>query len=323
MDELLIMLRNVLMFIALALPGFILVKTELIKKEQSEPLAKLLIYIGLPMLIFNGVVNNVTIDGSSMLAIGIVALIGLIYQLATFFATRPLTVMEKNEKTRGMMRFSAAFNNNGFLGIPLAMAVFGGGSPVVTVLIVINIMTNILLYTLGIYLVSGDKSKISWKKAFLNPVLIAFLIGLAVNLIDVKTYVPEIVSFSTHFSNIVTPLSMIVLGMKLGGIKFTSILSSKKLYYVAALKLIVFPIIIVAALIAIKIATGGVIINDSVVLGAFIAFAVPTAGLASTFADCFDGDTDNAVIFTLGTTILSVVTIPVLYWVICVILGSL
>ena len=323
MDELLIMLRSVLMFIALALPGFILVKTELIKKEQSEPLAKLLIYIGLPMLIFNGVVNNVTIDGASMLVIGIAASIGLIYQLATFFATRLLTAMEKNEKTRGMMRFSAAFNNNGFLGIPLAMAVFGGGSPVVTVLIVINIMTNILLYTLGIYLVSGDKSKISWKKAFLNPVLIAFLIGLAVNLIGVKTYVPEIVSFSTHFSNIVTPLSMIVLGMKLGGIKFTSVFKSAKLYYVAALKLILFPIMIVAVLIALKTATGGAIIDDSVVLGAFIAFAVPTAGLASTFADCFDGDTDNAVIFTLGTTILSVVTIPVLYWITCVILGSL
>ena len=44
------------------------------------------------------------------------------------------------------------------------------------------------------------------------------------------------------------------------------------------------------------------------------AFAMPTAGLASTFADGFNGDTENAVAFTLGTTILSILTIPTLYW---------
>ena len=315
------MLRNVLVFIALALPGFILVKTKLLKSEQSEPLAKLLIYVGLPMLIFNGVVNNVTIDSASMAMIGLVALIGFIYQIVTFFGTRPLTVMEKKEKTRGMMRFSAAFNNNGFLGIPLAMAVFGSESQVLMVLIVINIVTNILLYTLGIYLVSGDKSKISWKKALLNPVLIAFIIGFIVNIIGLKTYVPEISTFSIHFSNIVTPVSMTVLGMKLGGVKFLSLFGSWKMYYVSALKLIVFPIVIVAILIVIKLMAGVNVINDNIVIGAFIAFGMPTAGLASTFADCFNGDMENAVVFTLGTTILSVLTIPALYWIICAVSG--
>ena len=321
MDELLIMLRSVLVFIALALPGFILVKTELLKKEQSEAMAKLLVYVGLPMMIFTGMVNNVAIDATTLKLIGCVALTGLIYQLATFFVTKPLTMMEKNEKTRGMMRFSAAFNNNGFLGIPLAMAVFGSGSEVITVLIVINIVTNVLLYTLGIYLVSGDKDKISWKKALINPVLIAFILGVIANLVDIKTRVPEVVTFSTHFSNVVTPVSMTVLGMKLGGTKLTSLLRSWKLYYVSALKLIVFPAVIVAALIAIKSVFGESIINLSVVMGAFIAFGMPTAGLASTFADCFGGDTENAVVFTLGTTIFSITTIPLLYWLVCSVTG--
>ena len=45
----------------------------------------------------------------------------------------------------------------------------------------------------------------------------------------------------------------------------------------------------------------------------FLALAMPTAGLASAFADQHKGDTENAVIFTLGTTVLSVATIPLLY----------
>ena len=55
-------------------------------------------------------------------------------------------------------------------------------------------------------------------------------------------------------------------------------------------------------------------IDSDMVIGVFIAFAMPTAGLASTFSDSFNGDTENAVIFTLGTTVLSVLTIPALYW---------
>ncbi len=55
-------------------------------------------------------------------------------------------------------------------------------------------------------------------------------------------------------------------------------------------------------------------IGSDAVLGFFIGLAMPTAGLASVFADQYGGDTENAVILTLGTTVLSIVTIPVLYW---------
>ena len=109
-----------------------------------------------------------------------------------------------------MMRFSAVFSNNGFLGIPLAMAVFGTGSTVL---------------------------------------------------------------------------------------------------------LVVFPVVITALLFAVKGISG--YIDGNIIVGTFIAFAMPTAGLASTFSDQFNGDTDNAVAFTLGSTLLSIATIPGLYALLC------
>jgi predicted Na+-dependent transporter len=54
-------------------------------------------------------------------------------------------------------------------------------------------------------------------------------------------------------------------------------------------------------------------IEDNMIFGFLIALAMPTAGLSSTFSDQYDGDTENAVVFTLGATILSVLTIPILY----------
>lgn len=314
MEALLSMFKNVVLFVALAVPGYLLVKTKMLNSAHSGVLSKLLMYVGMPFLILSGTVNNISFSKELIITVALVAVIGIAFTFAMFFVSRPVSAMEKNEKTNGMMRFCMTFSNNGFLGIPLAVAVFGANSPVMTVLVILNIITNILMYTLGVYLVSGDKSKISLKKAFLNPVLIAFVIGIILNLLKVNTYVPEISTFSSHFSGLVTPLSMTILGMKMAEIKFVSLFKSWRMYYVCALKLILFPCVIVALLLVAK-RFGASMFDANVILGFFIAFAMPTAGLASTFADGFGGDTENAVSMTLGTTVLSILTIPVLYWI--------
>ena len=313
MEEFVIMLRNVLMFVALAIPGFLLVKAKRVMPKQSDVLSKLLVYLALPFMVFSGVVKNLTFDGDSLLMLGAIALIGMAVILGMFFVSAPLVKMEKNPKTKGIMRFCAMFANNGFLGVPLAYAVFGSDSPVFTVLIVVNIINNVLLYTLGAYLATGDKKNISVKKAFLNPVLVAFVLGCVCNLLGVGKAVPEVKTFSDYFSNIVTPISMTVIGMKLGAISFRTLFSSKKLYYVSFLRLVLFPVVITAAMLAIKPILGNLPAME-MILGMFVAFSMPSASLAVTFADEFGGDTENAVIFSLGTTVLSVVTIPTLYW---------
>ncbi len=318
MDALIIMLRNVILFVALAIPGYLLVKTGTLKQEQSGALSKLLMYVGMPFLILSGTITNLNFGKEFLLLLGVVVLIGVAYIFAMFFLTKPLTAMEKEEKTRGMMRFCATFANNGFIGIPLAVAVFGASSPVMTVLIILNIITNILMYTLGIYLISGDKSKISLKKAFLNPVLIAFIVGIVLNLVKITELIPEVSTYSDHFKGLVTPISMTILGMKMGALKMRSLFVSKKMYYVSLLRLVIFPAAIVALLFALRPLLP--IVDEAMILGVFVAFAMPTAGLASAFADSFDGDTENAVGMTLGTTILSIATIPVLYWLICLFL---
>ena len=314
MGALLIMLKNVVLFVTLALPGYLLVKAKVLDSQHSGVLSKLLMYVGMPFLILSGTVNNISFDKALIIKLILTSAVGIVFTFAMFFLSKPITAMEKSEKTRGMMRFCMAFSNNGFLGIPLAVAVFGADSPVMTVLVILNIITNILMYTLGVYLVSGDKSRISLKKAFLNPVLIAFIVGVVLNLMKVNTYIPEISTFSSHFSGLVTPLSMTILGMKMAEIRFVSLFKSPRMYYVCSMKLVVFPCIILALLLAAK-HLGAGIVDDSIILGFFIAFAMPTAGLASTFADGFGGDTENAVSMTLGTTVLSIFTIPIIYWV--------
>jgi predicted permease len=252
---------------------------------------------------------NVSFSGEFVGSIVMIGIFGMLFTVGIFFLSKFLIVKGDEEKRQGMMRFCMVFSNNGFLGLPLAKAVFGE-SPIVTYVIILNIITNILMFTLGVYLISGDKDAISLKKAFLNPVLLAFIAGIGLNLLNIKSYVLEVVTFSTHFSNVVTPLSMTILGIKMAGVKFSALFTSWRMYFVSGMKLIVFPALGVGILFALKLVLK---IDDNMIVGFLIALAMPTAGLASTFSDQHDGDTENAVVFTLGTTILSILTIPILY----------
>ena len=155
MSEFVIMLRNVLLFVALAIPGYILVKTRLMGEKSSGVLSKLLTYLGMPFLILSSTLN-ISFTGEFAIKIVLVGLAGVVFTVLFFLLSALLIKNKEDEKRKGMARFCMVFSNNGFLGIPLAKAVFGD-SPVVTYLIILNIITNVLMFTLGVYLISGDK----------------------------------------------------------------------------------------------------------------------------------------------------------------------
>jgi predicted permease len=95
------------------------------------------------------------------------------------------------------------------------------------------------------------------------------------------------------------------------GISFITIFKNKPNYVVCLAKLVVFPIIGIALALLFTLLLPDEKFN--LAMCSLICFATPTPALASTFGDQYGGDTENAVIYTLGTTILSVITIPLLY----------
>lgn len=316
MDAFIIMLKNVLVFLLLTLPGLILIKTKMLKKEHSGAFSVLLLYVGLPFLILNNTLN--VVFNKELLRVLLVATaVGVAFTLGFFFLTKPLTRCEKNAKTRGMMRFCMIFPNSGFLGIPLVAAIFPTRPLVMTALIIVNIITNTMMYTFGVYLITGDKKAMNVKKAVGNPVLIAFVIGLVLNLSGVRARLPELSDYAEYLGSIVTPISMVILGMKLGEVSFRALCLSWKTYYVAFVKLLMIPVLVTACVWALNLVFP---IGADAVIGIFVAFAVSTAVGGISFADHYKGDTENAVALTLGNTILSVITLPSLYSLLCMIL---
>ena len=311
MDAFFVMLKNVIIFVLLAVPGYLLVKGKILTTKESGVISKVLTWVGLPFMILTSVLK-VEFSGSFALELGAVVLIGVAITFLTLFLATLLCKGEKDSKKNGMMRFGMIFANNGFLGIPLATAVFLNTRPeVVAFLVVLNIMNNLMLFSLGISLVSCDKSNVRLKKLLVNPVLISFVLSMLLNISGVAAKLPAIGEYSSYFSGIVTALSMLVLGIKLADVPFAKLFLSGRMYYISFVRLIAFPVLTVAIMFLLRACLP---ISDEMILGVFIAFVMPTAGLASTFADQYQGDTEGAVTYTLGSTILSVGVIPLLYW---------
>lgn len=310
MEEFFVMLKNVLIFIALAIPGYILVKTKILSAKDSSVLSKLLLYIGVPFLILSSTID-IKFHRQSIEQILITAVIVLIGLISSFFISKPLSKIEKEKQQQGVTRFSYVFPNNGFIGIPLAMALFSEvNSLIVSLVVVANIITNEMIIIIGSYAISGDRKHISFKGILTNSVLIAFVIGIIVNLTNVCEYVPEISTYSQHLKGLVVPISMTIIGMKFAEIDIKGLFINKKLYFVSFIRLIVFPMTIVAVLILFKTFLP---IHHDIIIAIFIAFSMPIAALAPTFADKFNIDSTKSVVYVLGTTLFSVITIPLLY----------
>lgn len=309
METFIIILKNVIIFVLLAVPGCILVKTKLIKREAAGVLSSILMYAGMPFLVVNGVLKvSFTQEMIRLVLYAFAA--GIIFHVLLICISKPLTLGFAGEGGAGVERFCMIFANNGFLGIPLVSAVFGEGSGALMCVIVINLVTNITMYTAGETVMAGERRKFRLKKVLLNPLLIAFAAGIILNVTGVASVIPETVTFTGYFANIVTPLSMTVIGIQMAGISFKKMLKQARLYYVSLIKLVITPLFIFAVLNLLRGALG---LTEEFIYGAFIAFAVPTAGLAPVYAGMYKKDEESAVCYTMGSTVLSVATIPLLF----------
>ena len=312
MDQFKFMLIKVIMFVLLAIPGYLLVKTKRLKSTDSHSLSTILLYIGLPFMVFVSTLG-LELTTQTIIDILLVTLIFIVAEIMLAYLSRAFSKFESLQDQRRMARFCMMFPNNGFIGIPLAAALFPIGHPLFAVVAysgVLNVLTNVTWPTFGTYMLTGDKKHISAKGLLTNFVLIAFVLGIVLNLLKVSTKIPEVLEYSNHFKGIVVAISMTILGMKFADIQINKLFVSKKIYYVSLVRLLLSPIIIVGALLLLRLA---VYISDQVIVATYIAFAMPTAAMSPTIADKYNIDSENSVLYTLGTTLFSVITIPVLY----------
>ncbi len=107
------------------------------------------------------------------------------------------------------------FNNCGNLGLPLAILAFGdaGLAPAVVLLIV----TNLLYFSFGIYIVSRE---VNWRDVVLSPTILASVAGLIVSLFHIP--IPLVVATPIDMlGDALIPVMLFTLGIRLVDVKLS------------------------------------------------------------------------------------------------------
>ena len=142
------------------------------------------------------------------------------------------------------------------------------------------------------------------KKVFVNPASFAVLIGLALLLTHAR--LPGQVSGMIELiGRMATPMCMVVLGMRLATVPLKSMFTSRLQYMAVGLKLIVFPLLTLALCSVLP-------LERDFGRGVYVISCVPVGNLVLSFAEMLGEGQDVAANVVLLSTLMSMVTIPVM-----------
>ena len=144
----------------------------------------------------------------------------------------------------------------------------------------------------------------SMLKKLLSPSIIAIAIGLICFLFQLM--VPKVVYQAvSYIANINTPFAMLIAGVTIGRTSIFKLIKKYRIFYVALIKLILIPILLLFIY-------SRFAIDEMVLITAIIMAAAPSATIGILFAIKYEKDSVLAAeIFTV-TTLLSAFTIPFL-----------
>lgn len=278
-------------------------KKGIITFELNNGLINILLNIALPFMVISSFMF--TFDESIKSNVVKAFFYSLITYLILITVSYILVLPIKGDK-KTIIHFSNVFTNTGYIGFPVLNAIYGPEGVVYGS--IFNMFFVLFLWTYGVFLFKGKNEKGELKKEIIktlsNPSIIAVEIGVGIMVLELK--IPDILFTSIKSVGSITgPLSMIIVGAILSKVKFRDHLKDWTLYYGIATKLIILPAVLYII---------SILINDrSIVPNAVIIIAsMPAASMTSIFAESYNKEKDYAAIIVLTTTILSLITIPLL-----------
>ena len=294
METTLILLQQVLIIFLLAAIGFIAYRANKISNEGSSSIGNMLIYISLPAVIIKGFL----VEKTSERMLGL--LISMLF--AAVILGICIIVSRLCFKNDAIASFGASFSNPGFFGIPLITAILDDGA--VFYVAPFIALLNLLQWSYGVSLLTGNKSGLKAKKVLTAPFMIAIAIGLILFFTGLTLPVP-IAKTLDFCARLNTPLAMFAVGIYLAQCSFKEMIKHKKLYIISIVRLILIPLITFAILTIIP----GV--NNDIRYAILISAACPVGSNLAVYAQLYDKDYTYAVEAVAISTILSVITIPV------------
>lgn len=331
---------SVLLLIAMAVPGYLLVKTKMLPEKAITYLSVLLLYVSQPFLSIRSflevsytpqlAINLAVVFGVSMLAQGVIfgvmwlilrrrfddpaqsaALIAEGYIGGNSYTNEPALTAEIDRCVKGRANravlLASAFGNVGFFGVPVLQFLFPDAHDAIAYSAVFIVSLNLMGWTVGSYVLTGDKRHVSLKRALVNPQTVTLVISLPLFFAGVsESDLPETVNtIIGYLADMTAPLCMIILGMRFALAPLVQLFKDYRVYIASFVKILVFPLMVYLVLMPFE-------MDEMLRVSLVLLSGMPAATINLNLAELYGADQTTAANSILMSTVLSIVTIPVL-----------
>lgn len=226
--------------------GYFCNKKGILPSEVETPLVNLLVLITCPCMILSSLSSRTLEPGTlpkTLLVMGVSVAYFIVAPLIALFLTRFLKHTPREDL--GIMMVIMTAINSGFMGFPLTKSIFG--DDIFFLIVIQNIVLNIYFYSLAIIQINYGHSQSSnigaALKSIINPNIIAAVAGLLILFTQIKLPGP-VLEFLQMVGDVTTPLSMLVVGMRLAKSKLGDMLKNRDLIFSSLINTIAMPVII-------------------------------------------------------------------------------
>ena len=303
-------ITSIIPIIAIIVLGYILQVKGWFGDAFGPNLSRLIMNVALPASIFVSVMKYLTLDKLISLSGG------LLYTFVAFIlgyivAYIAVVVFKIRPGRRGTMINTFVNANTIFIGLPLNVALFGDQA--LPYFLIYYITNTISTWTLGVYLMTSDSksgqskktSKFDWKKLLPAP-LIGFLVALLCLILRIS--IPDFATNTlTYVGNIVTPLSLIYIGIVLAKAGLKTITFDKDTIVTLVGRFILAPLIM---LLVLKFFASNMATVEFKTF--MIQSATPALAVLPILANQGKGDVEFSTNVVTLSTVLFILVIPIL-----------
>ena len=312
-----IIIRQISILGLLAMTGFTAQRFKLFPDGFHLGLNKLVMKITLPLMIFTSLSKfeySAEVLRSSFLVF-VFAYISMFMLLGAGTVTGKLMKLKNGSYT--VHKMHTTFGNIAFLGYPLLDSLFPGGKGLFYA-VIYHIALESLLWSLGVMIFNKGKSVSLGHNLMhlLNPNTVAFALGITGFLVRLK--LPVILdSAMTGLGGTTLYLSMIYIGITLSRVSIRGTLKELSIYVLTFTKMILMPAVLIIVIDLLLRMTG--LSMDPVARAVTVLqAATPCMATIVIMAGNFNSDADLAAKNFFLTTMLSIFTLPFVYWMVTV-----
>ncbi len=301
-----IIVNSVLTLFLLIFLGCFLGKKKIVSTDYASGLSNFIVKVTMPATVFNAMQMEYDPE---LLHRGVeILLFSLVfYAVSMIIGFAAVRIFSVPAKERGVWLFVSSFSNNGFMGLPLALSLYGNEG--VFLMSIMNMIANLLIFSAGVKMLTDGYSiteKLSLKKMLFTNINIAVVLGL-IFYINQWTLPKVLADSLSYLGSITSGLSMIVVGLSMAKLNFREMFAGGRNYILTAIRLVLLPLITLAV-----IRTAGRSLDPMIAGTLLLSAGLPSPSAASIITEQYHTNTDLGAKMIFLTTLFCLVTIPLL-----------